>query len=131
MDDDTNDGGNRSIGCTTWAVPEGHISRASDDASESSKPEAACLLNTGDTDAQVRITAYCPDREPAGPYCVRVPPRRIVQLIFKDLREPERIPRGTDYVAVIESDVPIVVQQSRLVGRRYEVAVLSTLAYLQ
>jgi len=124
------DGGHRAVGCTTWAVPEGYIPRIADEA-EASKQEAACLLNTGDKDATVRITVYFPDRDPAGPYHLLVAARRVAHVRFRDLREPERIPRGTDYVSVIESDVPIVVQQSRRGSRLADEALLSTIAYLQ
>jgi hypothetical protein len=125
------DDGNRAVGRTTWAVPEGYIPLVGEESSEISKPDAACLLNTGDRDASVRITVYFPDRDPAGPYHVRVAARRVAHVRFKDLREPERIPRGTDYVSVIESDVPIVVRRSRGASRRADEALLSTIAHLQ
>ena len=39
------------------------------------------------------------------------------------------MPRATDYASVIESDVPIVVQHTRLDSRQAENALLSTIAY--
>jgi hypothetical protein len=48
---------------------------------------------------------------------------------FNDLEDPEPIPVDTDYASVIESDVPIVVQHTRLDSRQAENALLSTLAY--
>ena len=42
---------------------------------------------------------------------------------------PEPIPIDTDYASVIESDVPIVVQHTRLDSRQAENALLSTIAY--
>ena len=48
---------------------------------------------------------------------------------FNDLTEPERVPRDTDYSSVIESDVPIVVQHTRLDSRQAALALLSTIAY--
>ena len=80
--------------------------------------EPACLLNTADQDAHVQITVYFSDREPAGPYQVIVPANRTNHLRFNDLKDPEPIPRGTDYGSVIESDVPIVVQHTRLDSRQ-------------
>jgi hypothetical protein len=58
-----------------------------------------------------------------------VPPRRTKHLRFNELRDPEPIPRDTDYSSVIESDVPIVVQHSRLDSRQAENALLSTIAF--
>ena len=87
------------------------------------------MLNTGDADAHVELRVYFADREPVGPYRVTVPARRTLHLRLNDLQEPEPIPRGTDYSTVIESDVPIVVQHTRLDSRRSDIALLSTLAF--
>jgi hypothetical protein len=48
---------------------------------------------------------------------------------FNDLKGPEPIPRDTDYASVIESDIPIVVQHTRLDSRQSANALLSTIAY--
>ncbi len=48
---------------------------------------------------------------------------------FNELEDPEPIPPDTDYASVIESDVPIVVQHTRLDSRQAENALLSTIAY--
>lgn len=91
----------------------------------------ACILNAGDTAAQVRITIYFEDREPAGPYVVAVPPRHTLHLRFNDLKDPAPIPRDTAYSSVFDSDVPVVVQHTRLDSRRAEVSLLSTVAYAE
>jgi hypothetical protein len=48
-----------------------------------------------------------------------------------DLNDPAPIPRDTDYASVFESDVPIVVQHTRLDSRRAEVSLMSTIAYAE
>jgi hypothetical protein len=50
-------------------------------------------------------------------------------LRFNDLTDPEPVPLGTDYASVIESNVPIVVQHTRLDSRKAELALLSTMAF--
>ncbi len=120
------------IGKTLWAIPEGYIP----EGSHGPKPtltshETACLLNANDADAHVGITIFFADREPIGPYTVTVPARRTLHLRFNDLRDPAPIPRGTDYSSVIESDLPIVVQHTRLDSRQAEEALLSTIGYAQ
>lgn len=120
----------RSVGTRTWAIPEGYIPTWSNGPEpEFTSHETACLLNAGDRDANVRITIYFSDREPAGPYRVVVPARRTKHVRFNNLDDPEPIPEGTDYSSVIESDVPIVVQHSRLDSRQAENALLTTLAF--
>ncbi len=118
------------IGRTCWAIAEGYIPVGSHGAPpEFTSHETACLLNTGDRDAEVRITLYFSDREPVGPYRIVVPARRTKHVRFNDLREPAPVPRGVDYSSVITSDVPIVVQHTRLDSRQADTALLSTIAY--
>ncbi|HEY9761564.1 MAG TPA: sensory rhodopsin transducer [Trichocoleus sp.] len=118
------------IGKTCWAIAEGYIPpESTGDGREFLSHETACLLNTSDQEAHVQITIYFSDREPVGPYHVTVPARRTLHLRFNDLNDPEPIPLGTDYASVIQSDVPIVVQHTRLDSRQAENALLSTIAY--
>ena len=93
--------------------------------------ETACILNAGDADAHVEITIFFADREPAGPYRIDVPARRTKHVRFNDLTDPEPIPRATDYSSIIRSDVPIVVQHTRLDSRQSENALLTTIAYAE
>lgn len=120
----------RALGSRVWAIPEGYIPEGSTGPEPAfTSHETACLLNTSDEDARVRITLYFSDRDPAGPYRVTVPARRTRHLRFNELEDPEPVPKGTDYASVIESDVPIVVQHTRLDSRQAENALLSTIAY--
>lgn len=120
-----------TIGKRRWAIAEGYIPSASVDPDDPAllSHETACILNAGDKDASVSITIYFKDREPAGPYHVSVGARRTLHLRFNDLEDPEPVPRDTDYASVIESDVPVVVQHTRLDSRRAEIALLSTTAF--
>jgi hypothetical protein len=120
------------LGKKTWAIAEGYIpSQSSSKARDMISHETACLLNTSDQDARVRVTLFFADRSPAGPYEVCVPGKRTLHLRFNDLTNPEPVPRDTDYSSVFDSDVPIVVQHTRLDSRRSELALLSTIAFGQ
>ncbi|HEX5657876.1 MAG TPA: sensory rhodopsin transducer, partial [Polyangiales bacterium] len=79
--------------------------------------------------ANVRITIFFADRDPIGPYRLQVPARRTLHMRFNDLREPAPIPRATPYASLIESDVPIVVQHTRLDSRQSANALISTIAF--
>jgi hypothetical protein len=119
-----------AIGRTRWAIAEGYIPPESSFSDRSLvSHETACILNAADRDAHVTITVFFADREPAGPYRVTVGARRTLHLRFNDLDDPQPVPRGTDYSSLFESDVPIVVQHTRLDSRRAEVSLLSTVAY--
>jgi hypothetical protein len=85
-------------------------------------------LNAGDADAHVAITIFF------GPQSGRPLPRNgrrpshpapEVQLSFRPATDIAR----TDYASVFESDVPIVVQHTRMDSGHAEMARLSTVAY--
>jgi hypothetical protein len=113
-----------------WAIPEGYIpgKSVSNDRALTSH-ETACILNTTERDADVTITLYFTNREPMGPYRIKVHARRTLHLRFNDLRDPEPVPRDVDYASVIESTEPIVVQHTRLDSRDPSIALLSSVAF--
>ena len=120
----------KPIGRKTWAIAEGYIPSWSNGPEPLfTSHETACLLNTSDDEAHIEITIFFNNRDPAGPYRITVPARRTKHVRFNNLEEPEPIPRDTDYSSVIISDVPIVVQHTRLDSRQSENALLSTIAY--
>jgi hypothetical protein len=121
---------NRFIGDTCWAIAEGYIPGVSHGPEpQMTSHETACILNATDQEAHIRIMIYFSDREPAGPYDLTVLARRTRHVRFNDLTDPEPIPRDTDYASVIESNVPVVVQHTRLDSRQAENALISTIAY--
>lgn len=120
----------KAIGHKCWAIAEGYIPGWSNGKlPEMRSHEALCMLNTSDQDAHVEITIYFSDKEPVGPYRITVPARRTQHIDLDQLTDPEPIPKATDYASVIESDVPIVVQYTRLDSRQAQNALLSTMAY--
>jgi len=118
------------LGRRRWAIPGGNI------PPDSTGPEPRwtsfdelCVLNAGDGEASVAITIYYEDREPVGPYKIRIAGRRVRQLRLNDLIDPEAIPLGTAYACVVESSVPVVVQFVRQDTGRAENAALGLMGY--
>ena len=121
-----------AIGRTRWAIAEGYIPSASSFSDRALiSHETACILNATDHDAHVTITVFFSNREPVGPYRVTVATRRTLHLRFNDLHDPQPIPLDTDFATVFESDVPVVVQHTRLDSRKAEVSLMSTMAYAE
>lgn len=119
-----------NIGHKRWIIPDGYIPAASTGSSrELVSHDAVCILNRGPRDAWLEITLYFSDREPAGPYRFTVEARRTRHLRFNEFADPEPVPRGTDYASLIESDVPVIVQHTRLDSRQPALALMSTIAY--
>lgn len=119
------------IGCRVWAIAEGYLPplgpRPEDPTLRSH--EAACILNAGPEPAQIEITLYFADREPVGTYRLTVPAGRTAHVRFDDLRDPQPVPRETDFASVIVSDRPVVVQHTRLDARPAPFKLMTTTAY--
>ena len=77
----------------------------------------------------VEITLYFKDREPVGPYRVRVEPRRTNHLRFNDLEDPAPVPRDTDYASVIRSSAPVGPSAPELDSRQPSHALVTTIAW--
>ncbi|MDD5703027.1 MAG: sensory rhodopsin transducer [Dehalococcoidales bacterium] len=118
------------LGHTAWAIPGGHIPLHSTgrEPDYTSRDELH-MLNTGDKDARIEITIYYSDRGPVGPYPLTVPAQRVRCVRFNDLINPEAIYLDTNFAAIIRSDVPILVQFSRLDSGQPAKAILSTMAF--
>jgi hypothetical protein len=119
-----------AIGCRRWAIAEGYIPPASTGTTrELTSHETLCILNAGEEEARVEITVYFADRAPAGPYVFKVGAQRTLHLRFNDFRDPEPVPKGTDFSSVVTANVPVVVQHTRLDTRQPALALLSTIAF--
>src|SRR5438874_12876473 len=91
--------------------------------------EACCIFNAPKNIANVAIGICCEDKGPVGPYRFEVPPKRTKHLRFNKFEDPEKTPPDTPYSSLIESDVLIVVQHTRLDSRQAENAMLTTMAF--
>ncbi|MDF2468315.1 MULTISPECIES: sensory rhodopsin transducer [Rhodococcus erythropolis group] len=122
----TNDG----LGARRWAIADGYIPPGSTGPEpDMTSHDSICMLNASDDFASVEVMVYFTDREPAGPFTLTVDPRRARHERINDFRSPERIPPGVDYCLVVTSDVPIVVQHTRLDSRQEANALMTTIAY--
>ncbi|ULA67789.1 MAG: hypothetical protein LZF62_300015 [Nitrospira sp.] len=118
------------IGRRRWVIAEGYIpSHSHGPEPQMTSHETMCILNSSDQDATVQVTIFYADREPVGPYVIHVPARRTKHVRFNDLKDPAPIPRDTDYASLIDSNVRIVVQHTRLDSRQSENALFSTMAF--
>lgn len=118
------------IGKKIWAIAEGYIPPfGTGPEPQMTSHETACILNAGDKDAHIEITIIYSDRDPAGPYKITVPAKRTLHLRFNDLKDPEPIPRDTNYSSIFVSDVPVIIQHTRLDSRQAANALLTTIAY--
>ena len=118
------------IGRRRWVIAEGYIpSKSHGPEPQMTSHETMCILNSSDQDATVQVTIFYADREPVGPYIIQGPARRTKHVRFNDLTDPAPIPLDTDFSSLIDSNVRIVVQHTRLDSRQAENALFSTMAF--
>ena len=102
-----------------WFFPDGDIPEPGD--VEPKGHESLILLNPGDDDAEVVITVYFEDREPATLATQLVGARRVRCIRTNEPIDGYQIPRG-QYALRLESSVPIVCQIGRLDVRQPNLA---------
>jgi hypothetical protein len=117
-----------TAGKLRWFVPDGYLPTESSHGIESH--EAACLLNVSDADAHVAFTFYFEDQDPIGPVELTVGGRRTWHVRLDDSAIlGVELPRGVPYAYTVTSDVPIVLQHSRLDTSAGAYTLFTTLAY--
>jgi hypothetical protein len=118
-----------SAGKLRWFVPDGYLPAESSRGVDSH--EAACVLNVSDKDAHMAFTFYFEDREPIGPVELTVEARRTWHIRLDDPASLGglELPRGVPYAYALTSDVPIVLQHSRLDTSGGAYTLFTTLAY--
>ena len=112
-----------------WFVPDAFL--PADSSHGLVSHEAACLLNAGDREARVRFTFFFEDRDPVGPVELVLGARRTrhVRLDDPDSLGGVELPRGVPYAYAVESDVPVVLQHSRLDTSAGAYTLFTTMAY--
>lgn len=121
-----------SIGARTWTIPDAYLPAAGPPgAAGYVGHESLCVLNAGDADAHLRLSFLFADREPLRGIAATVPAWRCRHIRFDRLDELGGfvVPRETPYGLVVESDVPVVVQHSRLDVTQPNMAFLSAVAH--
>jgi hypothetical protein len=119
-----------TIGRRRWAIPGGRIpAESTGHEPEYTSRDEITVLNTSADEARVQLMVFFEHRDPVGPYVLAVPAQRLKVVRFNDLINPEAIPLGTSFAAVLESSVPVIVQFMRLDSRRAENTLLGTMAY--
>jgi hypothetical protein len=115
---------------TIWVISGGRIPLSTAESGpEFNSRDWLSILNSGVHDAAVRITIFHADKKPTGPFNISIAAKRIKKIRMNDLVDPEPITLEEDYAAVIESDMPLAIQFSRMDTTRQALALLSTLAF--
>lgn len=111
-----------------WVIPDGYIPPSS--SGELISHESICVLNCSSEEALIRCTIFFEDREPMEDIVVVVPGRRTKHIRTSSLqKDGAPIPVGVPYAIEVRSDIPVIIQYSRLDATQPENALMSTMAY--
>jgi len=111
-----------------WFIPDGYIPETS--SGQLVSHESICVLNTASEDALLKITIFFEDRDPLEEIMVVVGARRTKHIRTSSLhKEGTPIPVGVPYAIELESDIPVIVQYSRLDSTQAENTLMSVMAY--
>ena len=119
----------KALGSTTWLIPDGF--RPVTGVAPYPSHEAICVLNTGDADANLRVTVYLEDGEPIEGFVLCCEARRTRHVRTTSICSPDgrEIPRAVPYAMLVESDVPVVVQYSRMDCTQPAMTLMTTMAH--
>ncbi len=117
------------IGKKIWAIGDGFMSNTA--KGDYISHEAVCVLNTSDTDANIKITVYFEDKEPLCNFFSKCDARRTNHIRLDKIKNSDgaSIPKDIPYALLIESDTEIIVQHSRMDVTQAEMTLMTTIAY--
>lgn len=117
------------LGARVWLIPDGFY--PSDSCGEQISHDAVCVLNPGKKDAHIDITLYFEDREKLQGFHAFCGAERTNHIRMDKIRDSKGngIPKDIPYAMMVESDVEIIVQYSRMDTRQAEMALMTTMAY--
>jgi hypothetical protein len=119
-----------AIGKRHWAISAGAIpSRSSGEEPAFTSRDQIALLNASGELANVRIRILYAEREEIGPFRLGVAPRRLRTIRINDLIFPQAVRLDEPYGLLVDSDVPIVVQFTRVDTRAAANAGLMTMGF--
>ena len=118
------------IGKQEWLIPDMYYPEITASKNYVSH-ESICVLNVGDTDADIQITLYFESREPVTLRNALCAARRTHHIrMDKQLdTDGNPVPKGIPYAAHVLSSVPVVVQYSRADTTDGPASFMTTIAY--
>lgn len=112
-----------------WMISDGFMSSTSKGGYVSH--EAICVLNITQETANISITVFFEDREPLAGFLEKCDSMRTKHIRLDCIKNEKGdiIPKDIPYALLVESDVNIVVQHSRMDVSQAEMTLMTTMAY--
>ena len=119
----------KAYGKKTWLIADTYLSSVSKNKNPSH--ESVCVLNTSDVDAKIKLTLFFEDREKIDGFASFCGAGKTHHIRLDKIRSESggQIPRDVPYAILVESDIEIVVQYTRLDTSAPEMALMTTMGY--
>jgi hypothetical protein len=119
----------KSIGAKTWLIADSYLPDKS--TGDLKSHESVCVLNVNRRPAKLKITVYFEDRKPLSGFKAECPPERTVHVRMEKIknRDGESIPVAKPMALLVESNIEVVVQHTRLDTTQAALALMTTMAY--
>ena len=119
----------KAYGKKTWLIPDTYLNSVSKNTMPSH--ESICVVNTSDIDANIKLTLFFEDREKRDDFESFCGAGKTHHIRLDRIRSKsgESIPKDVPYAILLESNIEVVVQYSRLDTSAAEMALMTTIAY--
>lgn len=116
-------------GKKSWIIPDGFLQPKS--TGKQISHEAVCVLNLTKEDAEINLTFYFEDCDPMDQFVSHCGANRTHHIRLDKLKDQKgnEVPRGVPYAIKVDSNVPIIVQHSRLDTSQEALALFTTMGY--
>ncbi len=118
----------KRYGRKTWMIPDAFYNSK---YTEGVSHDAVCVLNTSNVDATIHLTLYFEDRDQMDCFTATCPAGRTHHIRMDRLvgANGEKVPTDVPYAILVESNVEIVAQYSRLDTSQAAMALMTTIAF--
>lgn len=120
----------REIGKLDWAFSGGRIPfESTGEEPMFNSHDKISVLNTSEEEAEIKIFIFYEDEAPVGAFEVAVKPKRMRKIRINDLIDPVAVKLDRNYACSIRSNVPVVIQFSRMNTGQDANAIMGTIAF--
>jgi hypothetical protein len=119
----------KSLGAKVWLIADSYLPPQS--TGDMPSHESVCVLNLTRRPAKVKITAYFEDREPLTGLEAECPAQRTVHVRMEKIksRSGESLPVAKPMALMVESNLEVIVQHTRLDTTQPALALMTTMAF--
>lgn len=120
----------KKIGKLDWAFSGGRIPfETTGKEPQFNSHDKIAVLNTSVETAEIEIFIFYEDQEPVGTYEVEIEAQRLRKIRINDLIDPEAVRLDRNYGCYIRSNIPVVIQFSRIHTGQNANAIMGTMAF--